>query len=303
MWDPNSELSPVAPSAHSVVHYVPIAERRGGAGLALRNVSFHRPARHPASGLPAQAIPRHIVQTGSTWPHALVKHREYVDSWLLQNPEYEYSFFSDVHAARFVHRHGSRRERDAYRRILTGSQRADLFRVLYLKVAGGVYADLDEELRRPLRELFGGKDVAGRAVPGATATAVVGTFWPFEFMLYVPRHPILVHSAKIMTDGILQQVEWTRNQSRHACGGPHECIIRVTGPLAYTSGVGSATMGGGCGNRVRLPRRGQCDRNSPDPLLRGMFLCEADKGTIWNSWSCGFARHWAEPRTHVLIAC
>ena len=292
-------MSSGAPSPHSVLRYLSAAERACRASLPVvsqeclqtHNLSFHRPAASPASPLPRQAIPRHIVQTGSAWPSALTKHEEYVRSWLDLNPEYEYSFFSDVHAARFVARHGTRREREAYRRILTGSQRADLFRVIYLKVAGGVYADLDEELQRPLRELFGGVDVSGRRVP-RESSAVVGSFWPFEFMLYVPQHPILVHSARIMTDGILMQVEWMRNQSKHACRGPHECIIRVTGPLAYTSGVGSATMGGGCGNKVRLPRRGQCDRHSPDPLLRDMFLCEGDKGTIWNSWSCGFARHW-----------
>ena len=61
--------------------------------------------------------------------------------------------FSDVHAARFVARHGNRREREAYRRILTGSQRADLWRTLYCKLMGCVYANLDHELLRPLREV------------------------------------------------------------------------------------------------------------------------------------------------------
>ena len=83
-----------------------------------------------------------------------------------------------------------------------------------------------------------------------------------------------------------------RNQSKHACKSPHECIIRVTGPLAYTSGVGSATVRpGGCKNRIRTPRRGECAA-SADAALRRMYICERDAGTIWNSWSCGFARHW-----------
>ena len=82
------------------------------------------------------------------------------------------------------------------------------------------------------------------------------------------------------------------NQSKHACKSPHECVIRVTGPLAYTSGVGAATHSpGGCRNRIRTPQQREC-KDAADPLLRTMHVCEKDAGTIWNSWSCGFARHW-----------
>jgi hypothetical protein len=228
---------------------------------------------------------------GSTWTSALRTHSSYISTWLDLNPEYEYSFFGDEHAARFVRQHGNPREREAYRRILTGSQRADMFRVLFLKVAGGVYADLDEELRRPLSQLLGGKDEGGLTVP-RSSSAVLGSFMPFEFLLYVPRHPIMISTARQMTDNILFQVEAHRNHSSKACKSPHECIIRMTGPLAYTSGVGEATINGGCGNRVRIPTREQCRRNSPDPLLRAIHICSPDKGTVWNSWSCSTARHW-----------
>jgi hypothetical protein len=197
----------------------------------------------------------------------------------------------DEHALRFVERHGTERERDAYRRILTGSQRADLFRIIFLKMAGGVYADLDEELRYPLRMLFGGKDMKGRKVP-LSSSAVIGSFFPFEFLLYVPQHPILLSTARVMTDGILEQVGLLKNKSKHACYSPHTCIIRVTGPLGYTSGVGDATIKGGCGNRVRTPNPNQCAMNSRDPLLRKTFICSDDEGDVIHSWSCGFARHW-----------
>lgn len=262
-------------------------------GLGARNVSFHRLPRplRPGETLHKQSVPRHIVQTGATWHKALIHHAGWMKSWMELNPEYEYSFFCDEHARRFVELHGSPRELAAYRRIKTGSQRADLFRVIFLKVAGGIYADLDEELRHPLSELFGGADVAGRHI-ARDATAIVGTFWPFEFLVYAPAHPIMKHTAEIMTSGILLQVAQQRNGSKHACKTPHECVIRVTGPLAYTSGVGSAThVTGGCRNRLRTPVKGDCDR-SQDPMLQKMHLCLHDAGTIWNSWSCGFARHW-----------
>ena len=282
-----------SPSPYSVLSVLSGAER--AAGLGARNVSFHRPAQlvRGAGSLPSQAIPRHIMQTGFTWSHAHGRHHtDYIQSWMALNPEYEYSFFGDEHARRFVERHGTKREAAAYRRIKTGSQRADLFRVVFLKVAGGVYADLDEELRRPMRELIGGTDAAGVPVP-RDASAVIGTFWPFEFLVYAPQHPVMIHTAEIMSSGILHQVGLQRNGSSHACKTPHECVIRVTGPLAYTSGVGSATHapGAGCTNRIRTPRKGEC-RLAKDSALSKMYLCERDAGTIWNSWSCGFARHW-----------
>jgi len=242
---------------------------------------------------PGQAIPRHIMQTGFSWSHANNKHHaEYIGSWLALNPEYEYSFFGDEHARRFVERHATPREAAAYRRILTGSQRADLFRVVFLKVAGGVYADLDEELRTPLAQLFGGKDAVGVHIP-RDASAVIGTFWPFEFLPFAPRHPVMTHTARIMAEGILLHVGLQRNKSVGACKTPHECVIRITGPLAYTSGVGEATHapGAGCTNRGRTPVTGQC-KHASDPALSSMFICNRDSGTIWNSWSCGFARHW-----------
>ena len=279
-------------SPYSVRSVLTPAELSDGS-FALRNQSFYRPAAAAAAhGLPEQRIPRHIVQTGFTYERALRHHAEWMSSWLELNPEYEYSFFGDEHARRFVEKHGTFRERAAFRRILTGAQRADLFRIIFLKVAGGVYADIDEQLRYPLRNLIGGKDAHGKPV-SRSASAVIGTFWPFEFLLYAPRHPFLVHTAQVMTDNILLQVGQQRNGSKHACKTPHECIIRVTGPLAYTSGVGAATHapGSGCTNRIRTPRAWECAKSS-DPMLSSIALCERDEGTIWNSWSCGFARHW-----------
>ena len=193
---------PPVVSPHSVLSVLTPDELAPGSG-ALGNLSFHRPAA-AQSDLPAQAIPRHIVQTGRAWYKAQEGSHHYVKTWLDLNPEYEYSFFSDAHARRFIEKHGTRREAAAFRRILTGSQRADLFRVVFLKVAGGVYADLDEELRTPLNKLVGGKDANGGAVP-RSASAVVGTFWPFEFLLFEPRHPVMEHTARIMADGILLQ--------------------------------------------------------------------------------------------------
>ena len=54
---------------------------------------------------------------------------------------------SDDDCDAFVGAHASEDERAAYGLLRTGAQRADLFRLLFLKAIGGVYADLDLELR------------------------------------------------------------------------------------------------------------------------------------------------------------
>jgi len=274
----------------SVLDVLTRAEVEGGA--VLGNTSYHRPANASLlARLGPQTIPRRIVQTGWTYDRARQSSGRLMDTWLDLNPEYEYNFFGDEHASRFVRMHGTPREAEAIGRILTGSQRSDLFRVIYLRLVGGVYADTDEGLRRPLRTLIGGVDSLGLAVP-ATATGVSNNFWQFEFLPFRAGHPIMVSAARIFTDNVLLHVALKQRNASNACRTPHECIIRNTGPLAYTSGVGSATHApGGCTNRIRTPRRSDCV-NAANTALRTMYICAGDAGTIWNSWSCGFARHW-----------
>ena len=116
-------------------------------------------------------------------------------------------------------------------------------------------------------------------------------------MVYTPRHPILVETARQMTDHILQQVEWHRNASHHRCKTPHECVIKVTGPMAWTAGIGAATQEGGCRNRVRTPAYKDC-KHAHVASLRAMKICHRDEGTIWNTWSCNISRHWDCRNSH-----
>lgn len=264
-------------------------------GVSLGTLSWHRPAnRTLLASLGPQAIPRHILQTGFTFTDALANNREWMTPWWELNPEYEYSFFGDVHARRFVAMHGTPRERAAFATIVTGSQRADLFRVIYIHAAGGVYADVDEGIQRPLRSLVGGRDAKGRAVP-ASASAVTGSYWSFEFLLYAPRHPIMNATKRHMTESILRELGYLRaNATKQMCRSPHSCVIRYTGPLGYTSGVGDATAAlGGCKNTNRVLSTSNRDcADSPDPMLRSTHVCATDQGDFWNHWSCGVARHW-----------
>ena len=131
-----------------------------------------------------QKIPRRIYQTGHSFAAAMSTHSTYMATWWQQNPEYEYSFYSDAAASRLINRHASAAEREAYFAVGTGAQKADLFRLIALRYRGGVYADADTELRKPLR----------RFIPG-NASAVVGGYWGSEFVAFEPNHPLLVRAT------------------------------------------------------------------------------------------------------------
>lgn len=99
-----------------------------------------------------------------------------MQSWWELNPEYEYVFFSDAQALQWVAKHATATELQVYKALRLGPQRCDVFRLLYCKLVGCVYADLDQQLFRPLREL----------IP-PDASAVAGSIWPYEWLMFEAR--------------------------------------------------------------------------------------------------------------------
>ena len=71
---------------------------------------------------------------------ALRKHGEHMRTWWKLNPEYEWLLFDERTCSEFVWRFCSANERLAYFRALVGAQRADLFRVYFLRSAAGTAA-------------------------------------------------------------------------------------------------------------------------------------------------------------------
>ena len=163
-----------------------------------------------------QAIPRVLLQLSSTPAHALLKHEQWMRTWWTLNPEYHYMLLSDGDCDGFVGAHASAEERAAYGLLRTGAQRADLFRLLFLKAIGGVYADLDLELRTPLR----------RVLP-PTASSVVGSTWNFAFLAYQARHPLLQYAAAGVVRKVLAQARAIRLGLPGRCYSPVSCVLKV----------------------------------------------------------------------------
>jgi hypothetical protein len=110
-----------------------------------------------AARLPPQRIPRRILQIGLlgvNWTASIAQYGKYMRSWWSLNPEYRYEFWTDRMANEWVERRCTREERRAYRSLLLGAQKSDVLRMLICKYEGCIYADLDLELLRPLREVI-----------------------------------------------------------------------------------------------------------------------------------------------------
>ena len=173
---------------------------------------------------------------------SLRRHHTSIESWWNHNPDFDVMLFDDSDTTEFVSRFASDSEWLAYSRCLVGAQRADLFRVYFIRTLGGFYVDVDLELRAPLRSI----------IPH-NASVVTSERWEIEFMAYEPAHPVLAHVADVVTANVNRAAELWRTGHPDRCTGPHSCIIWTTGPHAHRAAVIDFTKRAGCTN-VRCAR-------------------------------------------------
>lgn len=190
-----------------------------------------------------QEIPRIIVQSvpsraDGQW---MRKYFRLMQSWRHLNPEYLYLLLDDRDCRDFVMEHASTHEKLAYHTVLTGAQRADLFRVFFLRTVGGIWADTDTEIRTPLH----------RFIP-ANASAVASIEWDFSFLAYAPNHPVLRLMAKKATEETLYQASAKEVRNPWACQQAFACVLAVTGPPA-------------CSQAASAPNAGMMSRLRPRP--------------------------------------
>lgn len=136
-------------------------------------------------------IPKCMMQT---WGHKQLspQFKEIVDTWKKYNPEYQFALLDDNDSEEFIQKHFEQDVINAYKRIIPGAYKADLFRCCYLWVNGGVYADIDTLCMGKLDDFL---------IPGADLVVPVdlnygpneGTHNLFNtFIAAVPRHPVMM---------------------------------------------------------------------------------------------------------------
>lgn len=97
-----------------------------------------------------QVIPKIIWQTMNT-NRVPVFIKSYSDSWIEQNPEYEYRFHDDEDIIDFLKKDFPE-FLEGYQNLKYGASKADLWRYLIIYKYGGVYADIDCFCINPLRK-------------------------------------------------------------------------------------------------------------------------------------------------------
>jgi tetratricopeptide (TPR) repeat protein len=96
----------------------------------------------------ASIIPKRIVQYWDSETPLDIK--ALMQTWSDLNPGYEYRQFDHERAYQFIASHGNREMLQAYLRAREPAHRADIFRLAYLSVEGGYYADADDRCLVPL---------------------------------------------------------------------------------------------------------------------------------------------------------
>lgn len=134
-----------------------------------------------------QEIPKIIWQTmKSNQVPAILK--EYADTWIEKNPEYEYRFFDDNDIIEFISSHFPT-YLEAYLKIKYGASKADLWRYLIMYKYGGVYVDMDCRCINPLRQWID---------PGARYVTQLGINKDFcqWLIISVAENPIFLKAAQ-----------------------------------------------------------------------------------------------------------
>ena len=186
----------------------------------------------------AQRVPRRIFQTvGSDAAAAAASNSSLVSAWWRLNPEYEYHLLEERDCSSFVRAAATAEQRRAYERLATGASRSDLFRSLVLLLLGGVYADVDVELRRPLRTV----------VPTG-ASLVVTPRLASELQIAAPQQRVVAAVVLEIQRAIEAQVRWWQAGAlKRMCKDPRSCVVDLTGPTRYRTTI--------CG----VTRRMRCD--------------------------------------------
>jgi len=163
--------------------------------IALRQdgqLEFNRSI--PADNSLGPHIPSRIVQY---WDEAAPPEEllPLMQSWQTQHPDFEYVRFNDRTAQQFIRSHHPNGVFTAYLRARHPAQRADIFRLAYLSIHGGVYADADDRCLESV----------GRFIPNCTTFAAhqedFGTLGN-NFLAVAAGHPIVRRSLELATEAL-----------------------------------------------------------------------------------------------------
>lgn len=280
---------PFAPGSPAAIEWLRSWQNAHTDSAAFRRANASSPARPP------QRVPRQIFHTIDVNASAFVASSDLLSAWRSLNPEYDWHLFDEADCTAFVEAVAAPKQRWAYRALATGAARSDLFRVLAMLHLGGVYADVDVELRRPLRTLIRGDDSMVMSPRIAT-----------EWLIMEAGHPLLKVLARSIVASITKQVTLWQSGSDIRCKTPQSCIVETTGPVKFAEAFKACSVVLGCAvNLTRYPYFQNCSRASNSAARQSRACIDEQLVEIHHAgtgsssqlpkmlrgWDCGVAFH------------
>lgn len=170
----------------------------------------------------SRKIPCKLMQTWKT-RSVSKKVAEAMTKWRTLNPEYDFYFFSDEDARKYLQEHFGQDVVRAFDEILPGAFKADLFRYAWLSLEGGFFADLDMSPELPINEFAEDVDLVliYDLQPNGTDTDFIRCGYTHRiyqaFVGCAPGHTLLKQSTALTVQNILE--------SKYGCGP-----LDITGP-------------------------------------------------------------------------
>lgn len=164
-----------------------------------------------------QKIPKNIVQTNYS-NLVLSGMNSAIKTIQRLNPEYNYYYFDNDQSSKFIKDNFSSDIFEAYQTLVPGAYKADLFRVCFLLINGGVYLDTGFVGILPLRELLTSDDEFVCPEDNKWSESGIPHIHN-AFLASIPNHPILREALKAMINNI--------NNKFYG-----ESTLEITGPIA-----------------------------------------------------------------------
>nr|QOI90366.1 hypothetical protein HWQ62_00229 [Pyramimonas orientalis virus] len=160
-----------------------------------------------------QNIPRVIYQTYKTNSINKTLYKG-VESWIKLNPTYRYEFYDNERIEKFLLNEYDQKHVDRFKSIKVGASKSDYFRLLIIYKFGGVYADLDNKLEKPLDQIIKPNDTE---ILHRQATNLFDT----HMLMMSPNNPLLYDCIQVINKNIDTRMKGT--------------AIDVTGPKILRS--------------------------------------------------------------------
>ncbi len=163
------------------------------------------------------AIPRIIYQTFRSSDLPFIT-RWHIARFKKNNKDYQYEFYDDERIALFFSEEFGDEVLSLYNRINIGAAKADMFRYAILLRKGGVYLDIDSDIKGSLNEIIQEND---KAIISFEKNPHLFVQWA---LIYEANHPFLQRTLDKVIDNI--------KENRY----PND-VHKMTGPSVYTEAI------------------------------------------------------------------